>query len=157
MRKRRAKRALSDRFWPKVNRNGANGCWLWTGAIRNDGYGAIHLGERRMARAHRVSFMLAFGELPAAPLEVCHRCDVRACVNPAHLFLGTRKDNMADCKAKDRQVRGERNGKSKLTDPEVIAIRTAAGTHKAIAQQFAISRSMVTFIRTNKNWTHLEN
>ena len=87
------------------------GCWLWQGAIRN-GYGVVQVGTHAKPRAgyvHRLMFAAATGEAIPSGFDVCHTCDVRSCVNPAHLFLGTRLDNMRDSKAK-----GWPNGKPRV-------------------------------------------
>jgi hypothetical protein len=78
----------------------ADGCWIYTGPAQSNGYGAV--GMRGKARAHRFSWELAHGEPVPEDMQVCHRCDVRRCVNPDHLFLGTGVDNMQDCIAKGR-------------------------------------------------------
>lgn len=80
-----------------------SGCWLWKSTITIHGYGLHNYKRKRMA-AHRVSWILHNGEIPQG-LFVLHKCDVRSCVNPAHLFLGTQSDNMQDCIKKGRFVK----------------------------------------------------
>jgi hypothetical protein len=100
-----------DRFMRKVDKNGpinpglGTKCWIWT-ANTSCGYGRFRIGSavdgtRRKAFAHRLSYELANGAIPPG-LFVCHRCDTPACVNPAHLFVGTQQMNMSDCAAKGR-------------------------------------------------------
>ena len=78
----------------------ANGCLIWSGALTNNGYGQTSW-HRRMAGAHRLAWQMIFGPIPPG-LCIMHVCDVRACVNPAHLRLGTFGDNNRDTVAKGR-------------------------------------------------------
>lgn len=96
---------LAERLWSRVQRGGMAECWPWIGPRDRYGYGFISIGERRMDRTHRVAWRLSYGPILDG-LFVCHRCDNPPCCNPAHLFLGTNADNVADMVAKDRQARG---------------------------------------------------
>src|SRR5215831_16376814 len=93
--------AFAEYFWSRIDRTAA--CWLWPGPDYD--YGRVYLawdGQRPiMGRAHRVAWMLTNGSIPDA-LEVCHRCDIPRCVRPAHLFLGTHRENLRDARDKGR-------------------------------------------------------
>ena len=78
-----------------------SGCWLWTGATRAEGYGRIMIRSHVVDYAHRASWMIHYGDIPPL-LNVCHKCDVKNCVNPEHLFLASQYDNMQDMVAKGR-------------------------------------------------------
>lgn len=168
------RRPMADRFWEKVMKT--DGCWWWTGAAVEKGYGRfLRKSGGHMATAHRVAWELTIGPVPDG-LFVLHSCDIkwppdvfiyRLCVNPAHLFLGTIKDNALDMAAKGRSTkgrkmpnppRGERQGKAKLTDDMVreARIRRANGeSQTAIALDFGVNQSAISDIILGKTWTHV--
>lgn len=129
--------------------NKTSGCWEWVGSKRN-GYGRIIVGSRtdgtrRSMSAHRVSYELKYGEIPEG-MEVCHKCDNPCCVNPDHLFLGTRKDNIDDRERKGRNVifTGEEQPRSKLTKKAVKDARwerAYKGTsYQMLADRYGVSK-----------------
>jgi hypothetical protein len=97
------------RFWAKVDKSaGQDGCWLYTGFRKWDGYGWLarwHNGKIRYLTAHRYAWILTYGD-PAKGMHILHECDNPPCCNPSHLRLGTHQDNMADAKAKGRTNSG---------------------------------------------------
>lgn len=148
-------RPLSERFWSKVEKS--DGCWLWTGYVRTDGYGEFSLSERRGRRAHRAAWELVYGSLTPDQF-ICHRCDNRRCVRPDHLFLGTPADNSADMVAKQRQAVGDRNGSARLAPEDVVAIRVrAAGgeSQRALARAFGVAQALVGQIVRREVWRHV--
>lgn len=90
-----------DRLFTLIDKSGGqDSCWNWLGSKNTDGYGRIRFGERSIG-VHRAAYIATIGEIPEG-LYACHKCDNRACANPAHIFLGTQADNMRDCKLKGR-------------------------------------------------------
>jgi hypothetical protein len=143
------------RFMSKISID-KNGCWIWGGCYRK-GYGVMQ-AEGHKISAHRLSWVLFHGEIPGG-MEVCHKCDNPSCVNPEHLFLGTHKDNMDDCRNKSRMIGpknfGSKNGATHLTEPNIKAIRSLyaqGNTQIQIAKQFRIGRSTVGDIVRKLSW-----
>jgi hypothetical protein len=159
-------------FWTKVDKNGPNGCWLWTDACNSTGYGHFTFYPYRQVAAHRFSYELTHGPIPDG-LFVCHSCDNRRCVNPDHLFLGTCADNMRDAHAKGRYRtgddhnsrlhpeslrRGEDHPHAKLTTEAVILIRQdyASGiTRKALAARYGVSVDAIARVVRHQLWRHV--
>lgn len=149
------RRSTHDRFSEKHTLD-PGGCWLWTAYVTRLGYGRFGMNGLALP-AHRVSWMLHFGPIPDG-LFVCHRCDVRNCVNPAHLFLGTALDNAQDMMLKGRggQRKGEAHHRAKLTAEQVLDIRKqflCGVRQSAIRRQFGISKAQVSKICRNQSWT----
>lgn len=166
------KRSLVDRFWDKVNKNGpippnqpALGvCWVWIAAKDPFGYGVILVRPKNRSRyterAHRISAHL-HGLTILEGECVLHKCDVPSCINPDHLFIGTKKDNNLDRMKKERSnpTRGEESGRVKLTEENVLKIRQLFATGKYqkvdLAKQFNISASQIKHLTNGTSWTHV--
>ena len=202
--------SIEERFWNKVDRCGPDECWEWLADKELKGYGRFKVAGR-VIKAHRFAWELENGEVPK-DLCVLHKCDVPSCVNPAHLFLGTRGDNNRDCIRKgrggsqthpellprgdqhwtrlypekvprgdrsgarlhperlargdqsgarlhpERLARGENNGNSKLTENQVVEIRTrftAGELQRVLAEEFGVSDGHVSKIVRENSWAHV--
>ena len=146
-----------ERFWSKVEKT--EGCWEWRGNLHNAGYGSVFVSKKVrpfIRTAHRVAYELTYGPIPSSHIVVCHSCDNRICVNPSHLFLGSRADNTADMVAKGRGATMERHGGAKLTADDVRQLRStyAAGgiTMKAIGARYGINAATVHHIVHRVTW-----
>src|SRR5579864_963770 len=128
------------RFWSKVKKT--DSCWEWTGTIQY-GYGLFRLPEKNF-RVHRLSYQLFYGEIPPEKL-ICHRCNNRICVNPAHLYAGTSQDNVNDQIAAKCYPFGIRHPMHKLTEEQVQEIRQLypTKTAKELAPLYGVSYCMV--------------
>lgn len=162
---------LAVRFWRHVDVSGGpDACWLWTGSRKGDASGAYGLlavgghGHQKRLRAHRVAWELHHGPIPAG-LHVCHRCDNPPCVNPAHLFLGSRRENMQDMVRKGRhrasfpRLIGADHSQAKLTDAQVLEMRARYSrggiTQAELAAEYGVSSTHVSGILTRRFWPHL--
>lgn len=134
-----------------------SGCWLWLGAHNSDGYGHLRCGAK-IELAHRASWRVWRGDLQNNQV-VCHRCDVPACVNPAHLFVGTQQDNIADMKNKKRsrgaRLCGEKNPQAKLTENQIKLIRLDVRAQSKIATDYGISQSAISAIQRRASWKNV--
>lgn len=127
---------------------------LWTRSIdKVSGYGSFWDGER-VVKAHRFSYVLHNGPIPPK-LYVCHTCRFRHCVEPDHLYVGTAKENMADTLRDGTHNRGSRHGMSKLSEADVVQIRSSTSSRKELAVKYGVSRTTIDSIITRKAWTWL--
>lgn len=124
------------------------GAPLWT----DTKYGKIAVNGKQRP-AHRVAYELYRGPIPDGML-VCHKCDVRVCVNPDHLFLGTHADNMRDRSAKGRTAIGERS-RSTLSNEDALTIHRSTLRTSTLARKFGVSEGCIFGIRTGVTWTHV--
>ena len=157
---------FAARFWSKVDKCGPvpahapelGRCWIWTAYVNRSGYGEVgRKFPRRAETAQRVAWELANGG-PVGELCALHRCDNRACVNPDHIFLGTRTENMADKVAKGRQLRGERCPVAILTEAtvrEARRLRSEGVRTSEIARRLGIKYNTLRGVLSRQNWRHV--
>lgn len=147
--------SIFDRFTAKFEVDPNSGCWLWFGAHVPKGYGLLKAeGRRNNVYAHRLSYEMHVGPIPTG-MRVCHSCDTPACVNPAHLWLGTDADNAADMKEKQRQSRGEARYNAKLTEAQARFILASPAKGRVLADMFGVSRACVRQVRKGLRWQSL--
>lgn len=145
------------RFWNKVKKT--KGCWEWTAAKQTAGYGLFRI-EDRLVRAHRFSLELSGIEIPSG-MDVCHTCDNPPCVNPDHLFIGTRKENMQDASKKGRLNgkrplhTGEKHSNAKLTEEDVRWIRQLSISERKLAKIFNVGYAAIHKIKARQTWAHI--
>lgn len=146
-----------NRFWKHVKANGD--CLEWASSKNHNGYGRFGLNNK-VIRAHRMSWILAHGEIPGG-LLVLHRCDNRSCVNPNHLFLGTAKDNTHDCMKKGRHMNmtGECNQFAKLSPESVKYMRhlywAERRTPEELAEFFGCKKNNIANVVYRRTWKHI--
>lgn len=137
-----------------------SGCWLWCGAAQSKGYGLFHDDDKRLRSAHRGVWEAWKGPIPVGA-HVLHSCDNPACVNPAHLFLGSNTDNMRDKVSKGRQsqAKGSLNGQAKLIERDVAIIRMlldlGVKAHR-MATLYNVSEQTISNIKANRRWKHVQ-
>lgn len=155
----RKTKPLKERFWVKVKKG--RGCWEWQASTDKDGYGQIggfgKSGNRTMLKAHRVSLEMSGVHIPKGK-KVCHKCDNPKCVNPRHLYVGTDHMNHMDMVKRGRSTTGERNARSKLTAPQVRAIRKVRATGvrlRVLAEEYGVSESCICVVANGKGWRHV--
>lgn len=156
-------KTLKQRFDEKYEVVPESGCWIWTGATLGSNakfnYGRMSVNKVQKL-AHRVSYELHKGKIDNVSTCVCHTCDVPECVNPDHLFLGTRKDNNQDMTDKGRRVKDYHLSNNKLTVDDVVEIKKLLlnknYTQVEIAEKFNVSRSAIQRIHYNEAWYNID-
>ena len=154
-------RPAAERFWDRVSVE-EDGCWLWLGAMLKTGYGQIEV-DGKTRSTHRLSYELNCGPIPPGQV-VRHCCDVRRCVNPDHLVLGTQADNVHDMwsrgRARSPQPRlGESNPAAKLSEQDVRSIRAARSSGvllREIAAAHGVTRALAGMVVSGKVWGHVQ-
>lgn len=148
---------IINRFNAKFIKDELSGCWLWVGSVSRLGYGKFSIG-RFMYVAPRLSLAIA-GRAPGSEEFACHTCDNPRCVNPDHLFVGTRQDNIIDMHQKGRAAIGERMPTAKLTANLVREIRSLRGvghTQKSLAIRFGVGQMTISRIVRGQMWSHVK-
>ena len=150
--------SFDERFASKIDKENEKGCWLWKGGKDKDGYGLFNgrVNGVLQARAHRYSYARHKGPISSL-LFVCHTCDVRSCVNPDHLFLGTSAENTDDMMAKGRHrtPEGEKHYRAILTEEQAKIILADPRTHSRIAADYNVSRNTISSLKARHSWPHL--
>jgi HNH endonuclease len=142
----------------------ANDCWEWKGWLNDHGYAMLGIGgvgkERRNIRASRIQYYLHYGKFDET-LCVLHNCDNPNCINPDHLFLGTKKDNTQDMKTKGRESnppihKGEAHHKTKFGKETVMAILASQDSYRKLSQQYNVSVQTIFRIKHGLTWQELQ-
>ena len=143
-----------ERFWAKVNKEGADGCWEWLSGKWYNGYGQFWYNGKSI-KAHRYSWILKNGAIPEG-LIIRHKCRGK-CVNPDHLELGTHQDNANDKIRDGTSIRGETHYSNKLTPEQVLDIRSRINiTRRELAKEFNVAKSTIDGIIYKRKWAWLD-
>jgi len=164
---------IKDRFVSSYEVDQETGCWLWVRMRTPNGYGRFHCRNRKW-RAHRAAYTIFVGDIPPG-MCICHHCDTPLCVNPAHLFVGTQRDNVHDMIRKGRKAPsplplgvgarvsrdtnykriGELNGKAILNGERALLIAFSKERIATLAARYGVSPTTVGHVRGGRSWTHI--
>lgn len=148
-------RTFLDRFESKFIPEPMSGCWLWDASQNRDGYGNFRFRDK-ILNAHRVAWYIYRGAIPRG-VQVLHKCDIRSCVNPQHLYLGSQRDNVLDCenRKRARHPKGDQHKNAKISEKQAIYIFWDSRPQHEIARDYKISQPLVSSIKNQKAWTHI--
>jgi hypothetical protein len=141
------------RFFSRVEVKKQPRCWIYKGSIANDGYPSFSLRGKSIG-GHRFSYLAFHGPIPEG-LVIRHTCDNPKCVNPYHLETGTHQENMLDKVLRNRTVKGDKNGRSVLTEDQVRRIVEDGRTYKELANEYNVCTDTIKNILTGRNWSHV--
>lgn len=140
------------RFFSKVDKGGDGGCWNWTAALNNKGYGVFAWNRERLA--HRAAYVLLVGDIPAG-MVLRHGCDNPRCVNPAHLEAGTQLENMKDAVHRGRTCRGDEHA-TKLNETKVREILVSTDPAPVLSKRYGVSVDYISMIQRGVRWAHVK-
>lgn len=145
--------SFEDSFNAKIHKGDANACWPWTAARDRDGYGLFSFGGKHY-RAPRLALTMQGINIPKGN-HACHSCGNPSCCNPAHIYSGTPVENNADKRKHGTNKNGENIHCAKLTKEQVLAIRADNRSYSKIANDYGVTTSNVTVIKSRKTWKHI--
>lgn len=148
-----------QRVFENTKVGGPDDCWLWLGAMDGESYGRIGI-DGTSVKVHRVMYNIYFGEI--GDYQINHKCDIRNCVNPHHLYKGSQSENIQEMWDRGRrdkeEMRGENNPKSKLTNEQAAEIKerldNGEETHAEIAQDYPVTKSVIGNISAGLAWSY---
>lgn len=146
-----------ERFLRRIKKGEPNECWPWQGPVNKYGYGILGFSDIATT-AHRVAYELENGSIGNTYTAcVLHRCDNPPCCNPIHLFLGSRKDNIADMTKKGRlaSFKGIKNSRAVLAEEQVLTIFLSDESNVDLGIFYGVAPTTIAAIRNQRNWKHL--
>ena len=142
-----------ERLFKNLEYNPETYCWEWQGALTR-GYGMININYQAK-KVHRVMYKYIYGDIPADKPHILHQCDNPKCCNPTHLYAGTAQNNMDDMMNRGRSLKGEKQHLSKLTEKQVLEIRTSEEPQTVLVKRFNVGKATISKIKNRKTWKHI--